>query len=57
MGNVATRIACVPQDVRSRTIGRCGLRRATSSKPAASNIDLAPNHMDSALDLPARSTG
>ena len=42
---------------RSRTIGRCGLRRATSSKPAAANIDCEPNHIDSSADLPGLSTG
>ena len=33
-----------------RTMGRRGLRRATSLKPALSYIDLAPNHMASSLE-------
>src|SRR5439155_3196550 len=40
-----------------RTIGRCGLRRATSLKPALSYMDFAPNHMYSSLERPGLSTG
>ena len=41
----------------SRTTGRAGLRRATSSKPARSYMELAPNHMASSLDRPGLLTG
>src|SRR5258706_8410159 len=41
----------------SRTMGRSGLRRATSVNPAPSYMDLAPNHMESSLDRPRLSTG
>src|SRR5258706_360731 len=41
----------------SRTMGRRGLRRATSLNPARSYMDLAPNHMESSLDRPGLSTG
>src|SRR6267142_5228896 len=40
-----------------RTMGRAGLRRATSLKPARSYMDLAPNHMVSSLTRPRLSTG
>ena len=40
-----------------RTIGRCGLRRATSLKPALSNMDFAPNHMSSSFERAGLSTG
>lgn len=32
-----------------RTMGLCGLRRATSLKPALSYMDFAPNHMHSSF--------
>src|SRR6266480_58615 len=47
----------LPAAARIRTIGRAGFRRATSSNPAASYIDFAPNHIESSLDRPGLSTG
>ena len=41
----------------TRTMGRCGLRRATSLKPALSYMDFAPNHMESSLERVGLSTG
>jgi hypothetical protein len=40
-----------------RTIGRWGLRRATSLKPALSYMDFAPNHIYSSLERAGLSTG
>ena len=53
----ARRTADAPQAGRSRITGRPGFRHATSSNPAASNIDRAPNHIESSLRGPGLSTG
>ncbi len=57
LGSMANKFNYAHQAGLMRTIGRWGLRRATSLKPALSNMDFAPNHMYSSLERAGLSTG